>query len=113
VAMVHVRYAVTHPRENAFIVTDDRTDGLLAVSATLVAVDKSGKIILDAGLRPAYDSSRRRDLLPIFRGAGKDAVKPQNIDLADPKKKVRRAFTELAEESVNDLMESLKEALRK
>jgi hypothetical protein len=92
-------------------VTDERTDGLLTVSATLVIVDKTGKIIVDMGLRPTNERSRSRDLLPLYRGAGKDAVKAANIDLADPKKKVANALNALIVGSVADLMEALKAEL--
>lgn len=111
VAFAHVRYSITHPRENAFIVTDDRTDGLLSLSATLVVVDKTGKVIVDMGVRSVDERSRSRDLLPLYRGAGKDAVQAANIDLADPKKKVEKAFTALIEEAVADLMDDLKAKL--
>lgn len=104
VAFVHLRYTITHPRESAFIVADDRTDGLLRLSATLVIVDRSGRIIVDMGVRPVDDRSRSRDLLPLYRGKGRDAVRPENIDLADPKKKVPQALLALVEEAVTDLM---------
>ena len=111
VAFAQVRYTISHPRESAFIVTDERTDGLLALSATLVVVNRKGSVIIDMGLRPVDDSSRSRDLLPLYRGAGKDAVKRSNIDLVDPKKKVARAFTALIDEAVGDLMTELKAEL--
>ena len=111
VAFVQARYAITHPRESAFIVTDDRTDGLLTVAVTLTIVDQQGAIIADMGLRPLNERSRSRDLLPVYRGTGRDAVRPENIDLADPKKKVARAFAALLDESVGDLMAELKTAL--
>ena len=113
VALVQVRYAISHPRESAFIVTDDRTDGLLGLTVTLTIVDKEGTIIVDMGLRPVNDNARSRDLLPLYRGAGRDAVKAENIDLADPKKKVARAFTTLIDESIADLVAELKAALAK
>ena len=113
VVFSHLRFAVTHPRESSFIVTDDRTDGLLALSATLVMVDKTGRIIVDMGLRPIDERSRHRDLLPLYRGAGKEAVQAANIDLADPKKKVARALSSLVSESVTDLMDLLKAELEK
>jgi hypothetical protein len=113
VAFAHLRYAITHPRESAFIVTDDRTDGMLALSATLVIVDKNGTIIADMGVRPIGRRSRSRDLLPVYRGAGRDAVKNGNIDLADPKKIVQKAFLSLVDETVADLMDALKMELKK
>ncbi len=111
VAVAQVRYEISHPRENAFIVTEDRTDGLLAVSATLVIVDRTGRIIVDMGVRPVSRWSPYRDLLPLYRGAGKEAVAAANIDLADPKRKVQQAFSDLIDEAVVDLMDRLKEEL--
>ena len=111
VAFVQVRYSISHPRENTFIVTDDRTDGLLGLTVTLTIVDREGKIIVDMGLRQVNERARSQDLLPLYRGAGKDAVRPENIDLGDPKKKVARTFATLIDESVADLMDELKDAL--
>ncbi len=108
VAFVQVRCTVAHPREKAFIVTDERTDGMLALSATLVVVDKTGNIIVDMGARPVNERSPSRDLLPLYRGAGKDAIAEANIDLADPKKKISQAFPALIDEAFADLMASLK-----
>jgi hypothetical protein len=113
VAFVQVRYSITHPRESAFIVTDDRTDGLLGLTVTLTIVNREGTVIVDMGLRPVNESARSRDLLPLYRGAGRDAVKPEHLDLADPKKKVARAIATLIDESVADLMTELKAALAK
>ncbi len=113
VAFVQVRCAVTHPREKAFIVTDERTDGMLALSATLVVVDKTGTIIADMGVRPLNERSPSRDLLPLYRGAGREAVEAGNIDLADPKKKIPQAFSALIDAAVADLMASLKAGLTK
>ncbi len=113
VAVVQVRCAVTHPREKAFIVTDNRTDGMLALSATLVIVDRTGRIIADMGIRPIDAGSPSRDLLPLYRGAGKDAVDASNIDLADPKKKTAQAFPLLVNTAVAELMASLKAELAK
>ncbi len=111
VAIAQVQCTVTHPREKAFIVTEERTDGLLALSATLLVVDKTGTIIVDMGLRPIDGRSPSRDLLPLYRGAGEEAVAPVNIDLADPKKKIAQAFTVLVDDAVADLMASLKSEL--
>ncbi len=113
VAVVQVRCAVTHPREKAFIVTEERTDGLLALSATLIIVDKTGRIVADMGMRPIGPDSPSRDLLPLYRGNGRDAVKPENIDLADPKKKIAQAFPVLIDAAVADLITSLKTELTK
>ncbi len=113
VVFVQVRCTITHPRPNAFIVTDERTDGLLALSASLVVVDKSGRIVVDTGDRPIIGSSPSRDLLPLYSGSGKEAVSAKNIDLSDPKKKVPHAFTALVDEATADLMASLKSELSK
>ncbi len=104
---------MTHPREKAFIVTDERTDGKLALTATLVIVDKTGKIIVDMGVRPINEHSPSRDLLPLYRGVGKDAIAAANIDLADPKKKISLAFSALIDAAVADLITSLKAELTK
>ena len=113
VAFVQVRCAVTHPRERAFIVTDERTDGMLALSATLVVVDKTGTIIADMGVRPLTEGSPSRDLLPLYRGAGREAVEAGNVDLADPKNKIPRALSALIDAAVADIMASLKAELAK
>ena len=55
--------------------------------------------------------TRTRDLLPVYKGAGKEAVKSENIDLDDPKKKVSQAFSGLIEEASADLMEAFKKAV--
>ena len=113
VAFVHLRASITHPRESAFIVTDGRTDGMLRMAATMVLVDKTGRIIVDRGWPRLDDTARTRDLLPVYRGAGKDFVKEENIDLADPRKKVALAFNALADEAVADLLAELKAAAGK
>ncbi len=112
VVFAHVRSVISHPRENAFIVTDGRTDGLLAMSATLVIIDKTGRIIVDMGIRPVDGRSPSRDLLPLYRGTGREAVTTANIDLNDPKKKVPQAFTALVDEAVAELMAGLKAELK-
>lgn len=111
VAIVQVRCTVTHPREKAFIVTDERTDGMLALSATLMVVDKTGTIIIDMGVHPINEQSPSRDLLPLYRGAGREAITAGNIDLADPKKKISQAFSALIDAALADLMASLKAEL--
>ena len=113
VAFFHLRASITHPRESAFIVTDGRTDGMLRMAATMVLVDKTGRIIVDRGWPRLDDTARTRDLLPVYRGAGKDFVKEENIDLADPRKKVALAFNALADEAVADLLAELKAAAGK
>ena len=112
VAFAQIGYLVSHPRENAFIVTDDRTDGMLALSATVVMVDKTGTVIVDMGARSVNAASPSRDMLPLYRGTGKEAVAEANIDLADPKKKVARAFSQLVDESVAELMAALARELK-
>ena len=107
VAFVHLRAAITHPRETAFIVTDGRTDGLLRMAATIVIVDKAGRVIVDQGWPKLDDNARARDLLPLYRGAGKDYVKDENIDLGDSRKKVMQAFSALTDEAVADLLADL------
>ena len=113
VAFVHVRASVTHPREATFIVTDKRTDGMLRVAATMVIVDRTGRLIADMGWPPLDGSARTHDLLPLYRGAGRDVVKPENIDLDDPRKKVPRALTVLIDEALEDMLADLKAATGK
>jgi len=58
----------------------------------------------------------RLDLSEIeqqYRGAGKDALKDENIDLNDPRKKIPQAFTTLTDEAVADLLAGLKSAVGK
>ena len=110
VAFVQFRATIDHPRPATFIVTEGRTDGALTMAATLVVVDRTGRIIVDLGQARPGDPGRTRDLLPLYKGAGKDAVKDENIDLGDPKKKVSQAFSGLIEETTADLMEAFKKA---
>jgi hypothetical protein len=107
VVFVHLRASIDHPRAGTFIVTDGRTDGMLRMAATLVIVDRRGRIIADLGWPPLDHSARTRDLLPVYKGAGRDFVRDEFIDLADPKKKAAQAFTSLVDESVADLMQRL------
>jgi len=113
VAFVHVRARIAHPRAEAFIVADNRTDGMLSMAQTMVIVDKTGRIIADMGWPPLDSDARARDLLPLYRGAGRDSVKDENIDLADPKKKVPLAFTALIDETAGDLLAALRKAAGK
>jgi hypothetical protein len=113
VVFVHLRASITHPREAAFIVTDNRTDGMLRMAATMVVVDRTGRIIVDMAWPQLDEASRTRDLLPLYRGAGKDALKDENIDLNDPRKKIPQAFTTLTDEAVADLLAGLKSAVGK
>ena len=108
VVFVHLRASITHPRDATFIVTDSRTDGMLRMAATMVIVDRTGRIIVDMGWPQLDDAGRARDLLPLYRGAGKDFVKDENIDLNDPRKKIPQAFTALTDEAVADLLAGLK-----
>jgi hypothetical protein len=80
------------------------------MAATLVVVDRTGRIIVDLGEARPGDPARTRDLLPLYRGAGRDSVKDENIDLGDPKKKVAQAFSGLIEETTAELMEAFKKA---
>lgn len=102
--------SIDHPRPATFIVSEGRTDGALTMTATLVVVDRTGRIIVDLGQARPGDPTRTRDLLPLYKGAGRDAVKDGNIDLGDPKKKIAQAFSGLIEETTADLMEAFKKA---
>jgi hypothetical protein len=113
VAFVHLRASITHPRESAFIVSDSRTDGMLSMAATMVIVDKTGRIIVDRGWPRLDEAARSKDLLPLYKGAGKDALKDENIDLGDARKKVPHAFSTLTDEVVADLIADLKIAAGK
>jgi len=108
VAFVHLRASITHPRESAFIVSDGRTDGMLRMAATMVIVDKTGRVIVDPGGLQFDETARSRDLLPLYKGAGKDFVKVENIDLGDPRKKVSQAFIALTDEAVAAMLADLK-----
>lgn len=113
VAFVHLRASLSHPREGAFIVSDNRTDGMLRMAATMVVVDKTGRIIVDRGWPRLDETARTKDLLPLYKGAGRDFVKEENIDLGDTRKKVSHAFTALTDEAVADLLADLKAAAGK
>ena len=110
VAFAQFRATIDHPRPATFIVTEGRTDGALTMAATLVVVDRTGRIIVDLGQAMSGDPGRTRDLLPLYKGAGKDSIKYENIDLGDPKKKVAQAFSGLIEETTADLMDAFKKA---
>jgi len=110
VAFALFNVSIDHPRPATFIVSEGRTDGALSMAATLVVVDRTGRIIVDLGQARPGDQGRTRDFLPLYKGAGKDAVKDENIDLGDPKKKVAQAFSRLIEETTADLMEAFKKA---
>ena len=113
VAFVNLRATISHPRESAFIVSDNRTDGMLRMAATMVIVDKTGRIIVDRGWPRLDETSRSKDLLPLYKGAGKDFVKEENIDLGDTRKKVAHAFNALTDEAVADMIADLKAAAGK
>jgi hypothetical protein len=49
----------------------------------------------------------------LYKGAGKEFVKEENIDLGDTRKKVSHAFTTLTDEAVADMMADLKTAVGK
>jgi hypothetical protein len=113
VAFVHLRASISHPRESAFIVSDNRTDGMLSMAATMVIVDRTGRIILDRGWPRLDETAATKDLLPLYKGAGKDFVKDENIDLGDTRKKVPQAFSALTDDAIEDLTADLKTAMGK
>lgn len=113
VAFVDLRAAISHPRESSFIVSDTRTDGMLRMAATMVIVDKTGRIIVDRGWPRLDETSKFKDLLPLYKGAGKEFVKEENIDLGDTRKKVSQAFSSLTDEVVADLIADVKTAAGK
>ncbi|MEK6742916.1 MAG: hypothetical protein AABZ15_04875 [Nitrospirota bacterium] len=110
VAFAQFSASIDHPRPATFIVSEGRTDGALTMTATLVVVDRTGRIIVDLGQDRPGDPTRTRDLLPLYKGAGKDSITYENIDLGDPKKKIAQAFSRLIEETTADLMEAFKKA---
>jgi hypothetical protein len=110
VAFAQFNASIDHPRPATFIVSEGRTDGALTMAATLVVVDRTGRVIADLGQDRLDDTARTRDLLPLYKGAGKDAVKVENIDLGDPKKKIAQAFSSLIEETTADMIEAFKKA---
>jgi hypothetical protein len=103
VVFVHIHAAVTHPREKTFIIRENRTDGALRMAQSLVMVDRSGRIIADLGSPEREKRTRTRDLLPVYLGTGKEAVRKENIDLGDSRKKVAQAFRSLIEETSADM----------
>ena len=103
VVFVHIHAAITHPREKTFIVRENRTDGALRMAQSLVMVDRSGRIIADLGSPELEKRTRTRDLLPVYLGAGKDAIRSENIDLGDSRKKVAQAIRSLIEETSADM----------
>ena len=110
VAFVQVLASVTHPRPKMFIVSGNRTDGTVQMAQTMVILDRTGGIIADLG-RPSLDrKARSRDMLPLYVGSGQDAVKRENIDLADPKNKIAQAFFSLIDETSADMVRELKKA---
>lgn len=113
VAFVHVLAGVTHPRPKTFIVSNNRTDGALRAAQTMVIVDKTGRIIADLGWPALDERARTRDLLPLYIGSGQDAVKPENIDLGDPRNKIMQAFSALMDETAADMITALKKAVVK
>jgi hypothetical protein len=110
VAFVHVLASITHPRPKTFIVSGNRTDGALHVAQTMVIVDKTGRIIVDMGWPALDEHARSRDLLPLYAGSGRDAVKQENIDLGDPRSKTMQAFFSLIDETAADMIDGLKKA---
>lgn len=110
VAFVHVQASITHPRPKTFIVSNNRTDGAVQVAQTMVIVDKTGRIIADLGWPLLDKAARSRDLLPLYGGAGQDAVRQENIDLGDPKNKIAQAFSALIDETAADMIANLKKA---
>lgn len=103
VMLLYIDAAITHPRANAFIVKENRTDGMLQMALSLVMVDRAGQIIADLGQPALDDRAASRDLLPLYLGTGRDAVKPGNIDLGDPRKKVAQAFRSMIDETSSDM----------
>lgn len=103
VVFVHIEAAITHPRGSAFLVKENRTDGMLQMAQSLVMVHRTGKIIADLGEPELDRRAANRDLLPLYLGSGRDAVKAANIDLGDPREKVSQALRSIIDETAADM----------
>lgn len=110
VAFVHVLASITHPTSKAFKVSNNRTDGDIHLAQTMVIVDKKGEIIVDMGWPSLGSDAKTREALPLYVGAGQDAVKQENIDLTDPHNKIQHAFFSLIDETSSDMIKGLKNA---
>lgn len=113
VAFLEIAAAVSHPRQNAFIVKDGRTDGQLRMSQTMVIIDRSGSVVADLGLPDSAERAAAEDYLPLYLGSGRNAVKEENVDLADPLGKVRKAVLSAIDASTDNMIKALAGAARK
>jgi D-serine deaminase-like pyridoxal phosphate-dependent protein len=111
VAFVDVMASITHQKAGKFHVKENRTDGAIHMAQTIVVVDKKGEIIVDMGSPALGESAKTRNLLPLYIGSGEDAIKEENIDLADPHKKIQKALFLLIEETASDMVKNLKKAM--
>ena len=111
VAFVDVMASITHQKAGKFHVKQNRTDGAIHMAQTIVIVDKRGEIIVDMGSPDLDGSAKTRDLLPLYIGSGEDAIKEENIDLADPQKKIQKAMFSLIEETASEMVKNLKKAM--
>jgi hypothetical protein len=111
VAFVDVVASITHQKADKFRVKDDRTDGAIHMAQTIVIVDKQGEIIVDMGSPSLGKSAKTRDLLPLYIGSGEEAIKEDNIDLADPQRHIQKAFFSLIDETATELIKNLKKAM--
>jgi hypothetical protein len=110
VAFIDVAASITHQKADKFHVKDDRTDGAIHMAQTIVIVDKQGEIIVDMGSPSLGKSAKTRDLLPLYIGSGEDAIKEDNIDLADPHKHIQKAMFLLIDETAAEMVKNLKKA---
>ncbi len=110
VAFVDVAASITHQKAGKFHVKDNRTDGSIHMEQTIVIVDKRGEIIADMGSPALGNNARTRDLLPLYIGAGEDAIKEENIDLTDPQNRIQNAVFSLIDETSSLMVKHLKKA---
>jgi hypothetical protein len=110
VAFVDVAASISHQNTGKFHVKNNRTDGAIHMAQTIVIVDKRGELIVDMG-SPSLRSAKTRDMLPLYIGSGEDAIKEDNINLADPQNKIQKAIFSLIDETASDMIKNLKKAI--
>jgi hypothetical protein len=81
------------------------------MAQTIVIVDKRGEIIVDMGSPSLDKNAKTKDLLPLYIGSGEDAIKEDNIDLADPQKKIQKAIFSLIDKTASEMIKNLKKTL--
>jgi hypothetical protein len=110
VAFVDIAASITHQKTNKFHVKNNRTDGVINMAQTIVIVNKQGEIIVDMGSPSLGRNAKTREMLPLYKGSGEDAIKEENIDLTDPQNEIQKAVFSLIDETASDMVENLKNA---